>query len=161
MAAAGSWLRASSPACSPTVAGAVTSSPARAALPRSHGIPTSGRGSPIETGRSLERPAQLINGCDDLHSHEHRSQRRRLVSTAQAHLAHDWPLARTTREGAAAKCSNRADRDRPPCDSARTAHLHHRPAATPMPLDGKEKVYGSIPERGSRSSRFFELFFVG
>jgi hypothetical protein len=42
--------------------------------------------------------------------------------------------------GAAEMCSNRADPDRPPCDLVRITYLRHRPATTPMPPDGKEKV---------------------
>jgi hypothetical protein len=45
--------------------------------------------------------------------------------------------------GAAQKCSNRTSRNQPSYDPVRTAHLRHRPAPTPMPPDGKEKVYGS------------------
>jgi hypothetical protein len=50
-----------------------------------------------------------------------------------------------TEGSAAPECSNRTGRNQPPYGPVRTAHLRQRPAPTPMPLDGKEKVYGSIP----------------
>jgi hypothetical protein len=45
---------------------------------------------------------------------------------------------------AAAKCSNRLDLYRP-CLTGKGTGLPQRPSSTFMRLDGKEKVYGSIP----------------
>ena len=46
---------------------------------------------------------------------------------------------------AAAKCSNRNDRCATNYDPHKPSDLRQRPSSTSLPLDGKEKVYGSIP----------------